>query len=525
MERDGVYAVILVTVLGAFFRIFRLDSNTLWLDEALSYSFASSQSAWEILIVLPQIDPHPPLYYLILHYWIKLAGVSEFALRFPSAVFGAAAVPVLYVLTIKLYDHRVALLSSSVLAIAPFQIIYSQEARMYSLFVLLTITSMYFLVSWLTSSSNWSAIGYGITTVLLGYTHVYALFIIAAQNLYAVRWYGPMLEKSMPSFRRWIGIQSGIGVMLLPWVGMLVGRALLSRSNATSWLTPPGIGQIIATPVVWVTGAGVHLALILLVPLTSAAILIYVIAAVYSEQPRYVPTMGIDLSKSIDFDRLRRLREGELVLFWVSVPVISGILLSYLVEPIYAIRYTIAAAIAFYVLVAKGIDLIQPRRIRYILAALLLVGLLAPLPGYYTERETEAWNDVTAHIEANADADDLVIVSDDYMQVPFDYYWNGSNITVRTVSDTERNHDALWDRAYARISVSRVQSIVDDYDDVWLVLSHTSATHDERILSAIGTPKELVNRTSYPGIDVYNFRSDRAESSEESDSGRREIFR
>lgn len=508
MERDGVVAGVLVTALGALFRLFRFDSDTLWLDEALSYSFATSQSAWDILFVLPRVDPHPPLYYLVLHYWIKLAGGSEFSLRFPSVVFGAAAVPVLYVLTVRLYDYRTAVLSSSIVAIAPFQIAYSQEARMYSLFVFLTVTSMYFLVRWLQESSKWSAIGYGITTVLLGYTHVYALFIIAVQNLYVVRWNGKRVDSSAPSFKRWIGIQTGVGVALLPWVGVLVGRAFLSRASATSWLTPPEVGQILATPVVWVTGIGVHPALILLVPLTSAAVLTYVVATVYSGQPRYLPTAGADLSAVIDFDRFQRLREGELILFWVSVPVVSGISLSYVVEPIYAIRYTVAAAIAFYVLVAKGIDLIYPRRARYALAVLLVVGLLAPLPAHYTDRETEPWNDVTERIEANADANDLVIVSDDYMQVPFDYYWDESNVTVRTVSDTERNRDVLWDRAYDQVSVSRVEAITTDYDEVWLVLSHTSSTHDERVLSAIGTTKELANNTSYPGIEVYHFRSD-----------------
>jgi uncharacterized membrane protein len=93
------------------------------------------------------IDIHPPLYYALLQIWVALVGKSDVAIRLLSALIGTATIPVLYALARRLFDEtRVAIFAAGVIALAPFHIYYSQEARMYGLVTLLGLASVYFFV-------------------------------------------------------------------------------------------------------------------------------------------------------------------------------------------------------------------------------------------------------------------------------------------------------------------------------------------------------------------------------------------
>ncbi len=89
---------------------------------------------------------HLPLYFSFMHYWVALFGTSERALRLPSAVFGALATLMIFLLGRELFGPLVGCVSSLLMALSPEQIYFSQQARMYSLLPLLVISSTYALV-------------------------------------------------------------------------------------------------------------------------------------------------------------------------------------------------------------------------------------------------------------------------------------------------------------------------------------------------------------------------------------------
>jgi uncharacterized membrane protein len=74
---------------------------------------------------------HPPLYYVILHYWINLFGDTEFSTRFLSVIFGLFSIFMIYKVGTLLFNKNVGMLSSLLLALSVFHIQYSQEVRMY----------------------------------------------------------------------------------------------------------------------------------------------------------------------------------------------------------------------------------------------------------------------------------------------------------------------------------------------------------------------------------------------------------
>src|SRR5256885_1668642 len=121
-------------LLGTVLRIVALGSKSLWLDEAASFEIARQNLAglWHSL-VQPQGNASiffvfQGLYHFLLHYWMKL-GSSEWMLRFPSAVFWVVAISFIYFTGAPFASQRVRLIAALFLAVNPFHIEYSQEAR------------------------------------------------------------------------------------------------------------------------------------------------------------------------------------------------------------------------------------------------------------------------------------------------------------------------------------------------------------------------------------------------------------
>ena len=128
----------LIVLLGAALRLYNLTYHSLWFDEAVSIRWAQSGVSRILEVSMKLVDDRlPPLYYLLLKWWGDVAGLSEFSVRFPSVVFGTLLIPVVYALGRRLFGRRTGALAALLTALNPFLIWYSQEARMYSLAVLL----------------------------------------------------------------------------------------------------------------------------------------------------------------------------------------------------------------------------------------------------------------------------------------------------------------------------------------------------------------------------------------------------
>ena len=137
---------------GVFLRIYNLGAESFWLDEVVSVNIAQKS-----IISLEQIwtgDIHPPLYNILLHFWVSYFGISEFMVRLPSAIFGAFAILIIYKLGKTLFGVESGFYSALILTFSTFHIKYSQEARMYSLVTVTTLLSMFFLIRFLCYWNN-----------------------------------------------------------------------------------------------------------------------------------------------------------------------------------------------------------------------------------------------------------------------------------------------------------------------------------------------------------------------------------
>jgi 4-amino-4-deoxy-L-arabinose transferase-like glycosyltransferase len=133
-------------------RMVRVGARALWYDEAFAVLYASLSPAQMIYgTVTPAggsgaADVHPLLYYFLLHGWMKLAGHSPLAARFLSVLLGVLTVALLTRLAVWCFDRRTGLVVGLLGALNPFHIAYSQEARMYALLGLATVTAAWGLL-------------------------------------------------------------------------------------------------------------------------------------------------------------------------------------------------------------------------------------------------------------------------------------------------------------------------------------------------------------------------------------------
>jgi uncharacterized membrane protein len=115
IESLAPWLAIIITLIGGGLRVFIIDNKGLWFDETFSI-WLSNHSIVDMLQWIVKIDQHPPLYYLLLHYWIALKGDTPDSVRLLSALFGTATIPVIYLIGKRMSGVVTGLVAAMILS-------------------------------------------------------------------------------------------------------------------------------------------------------------------------------------------------------------------------------------------------------------------------------------------------------------------------------------------------------------------------------------------------------------------------
>lgn len=149
-----------------------------WIDEGLSIGIAR-HAFFDIPGVLRQ-DGSPPLYYMLLHFWLKPFGASENATHALSLVFSTLTIPVGLWAGWKLFGRWAGIVTGILCAANPFLTTYAQETRQYSLVVLLSLlATTFFLFTYVERERKYLPL-FSIALVGLLYTHLWSAFFVMA---------------------------------------------------------------------------------------------------------------------------------------------------------------------------------------------------------------------------------------------------------------------------------------------------------------------------------------------------------
>ncbi len=176
-----------LTLLAAGLRLATLGVQSYHHDEIVTASRVLRGSFGHAMDVVGFSESAPPLYYVLAWLWVQVAGTGEFGLRSLSALAGIATVPVLYLIGVELRGKRAGILAAALAAVNPMLVWYSQEARGYSLLVLLGAIGALYFVRALDRGRRGDVLGWGAASALALATHYFAIFPILIEAFWLLR--------------------------------------------------------------------------------------------------------------------------------------------------------------------------------------------------------------------------------------------------------------------------------------------------------------------------------------------------
>lgn len=447
-DRSPLLLLLLMMAAGFLLRFHRIDAESFWLDEVYSWHLASNDL---LSIVRGSVgDRHtPPLYYALLHCWMLL-GRSDLFLRLFSALLGLFCIPLFYSLGRLVADRKTGLFAAFVATAAPFLVYYGQEARGYTLLLLLVLTGSIFLWRYIEEGKLRYGFLFALVSILALYTHYYAGFSLIAMNGFAL-W---ELRRRRVNLVWWVVLQVVIVAAFLPWVVNLLTAGFGGGQGFRRFL----FSQVPYTFLRFNVGYG----MLPLTPEAKADMLLFVrgnillIAAVYL-------SFGAVFLRGV----IRSARSGRVFRFLVcnlSIPFLLAILVS-LRSNLISERYLLVTFPFFAILLVEGVRgrMAWPARLATAGCVVLLVTALAA--HYWNEDagKTE-WRDAAELVAVGEIEGDVILVAPGYLELPFRHYYGGAApvIGLRTEEDFDM---AEFERDLCSL---------DGAGRFWLVISHTT---------------------------------------------------
>ena len=260
----GVLIVVLL-IIGIFFRFYNLDRKVYWHDEAYTSLRIAGYTTKELvqqvfdnqiidrealqkyqrpnseknlghtLNSLATEDPqHPPLYYAIARTWVQIFGYSPATIRSFSVLISLLVFPCVYWLCWELFGTPlVGWVAIALFAVSPFQLVYAQEAREYILWMVTILLSSAALLRAMRIKTKLSWVIYTVTVALQLYTFPFSLLVMAGHGIYVLATEGYRFSKTLMAY----AVSSIAGLIaFLPWF-MIISNNLSQAEEPTSWTT------------------------------------------------------------------------------------------------------------------------------------------------------------------------------------------------------------------------------------------------------------------------------------------------
>ncbi len=413
------WIALICCLLAAFaLRLYQLGAQSLWYDETVSAILAGKSTA--DLIAHTARDIHPPLYYLLLHYWQFGVGNSDFSLAFFSLFWGILLIASTATLARWVGGRQVALVTVALLTLAPFHIWYSQEVRMYTMgatFGVWTLIALWKLLTHSRMKKRWMSL-WLIGAVAGMYTLYYFAFLLLWEAIVVLVWLIRLpAARRMSALRRWLIVAGALLTFYLPWIPIAFRQA--TEPPVPPWRQGPDTGTMVLE--------------------TLSA---YVLGQSTPYQPLALPLLGLVVVMVIGLVLRQRVLKrplGGLGILLLSgaflLPFLILVVSTFTPSPLYHVRYTFTYAPAFYILLAMafgGWTRFAQQRGGIVGSTMVGVVLLIPLVYYSTESLNHFWRDNryasddlrggVTHLEQQWRGTDVVLANAGYTYTALTHY-------------------------------------------------------------------------------------------------------
>jgi hypothetical protein len=550
LEEFAPWLVIIITLIGGFLRALLLGTKGMWLDETFSVWLAS-HNVVDMLQWIVKIDQHPPLYYLLLHYWIALNGDTPYYVRQLSALFGAGTIPIIYLIGKRMSGAVVGLAAALFLAFSPFHIYFAQETRMYTFLMFNAAVATYALVRLLTDSRSVTPIA----SQFREYLHTW-------------RTAGPVEPDSEDDFRykvepprtgwrawvyrhRWSPIQTI--ETDLAWVAFIVFSAATMLSHNTAVFFPVATNIFVfglmlyqrtkksgAQPAFqapsltnWVKAqVGILL-------FWSPWLFVFVKQASRVNQEFWIPKPTWDTISQTLRSLLNASAPGQasqVIMMWIlcvvlclglvyyrkklsiflflatlfAVPFLGELIVS-IRRPIFFDRTLIWITIPLFLILAAGIVQLRFRLLMVMVLGILATNYLFSAGDYYRFYQKEDWYTAAGYVALFAEKDDLVLFNSNFVEIPFDYYFKTYEehyfiqVEKRGIP-LDLFDSGILEPKMTTNDIPGLISLLSGHNRVWLVYSHDSYTDPMGLIpQTLASQKELIRTRDFYGGRVQLY--------------------
>lgn len=522
IEEFAPWGAVLITLAGYFLRVLLLDAKGLWVDETFSIWMAH-QSIPDILQWAVKIDQHPPLYYLLLHYWVALRGDAPYDVRLLSALFGAGTIPIIYLIGKRMSGAIMGLAAAALLAFSPIHIYFAQETRMYTLLTFNASMAIYALVRLLTDPLSNRPIGSQLREYLrLLRTSERAAPTPERSFSYEDAYRGQTGWRAWMSRHRWPPIHTI--ETDLAWFGLIVFSAATLLTHNTAVFFPLACNIFVlglmgaekwnkagAQPAFhapsfrnWIKAqVGIFF---LWSPWTVAflkqaravnekfwipaptwdAVTQTLKSFVNASAP--LPTwhallVWIPFLLAFCLALLHYRKKISQFLFLVALfflPILGELVVS-IQRPIFLGRTLIWITIPLFLALAAGVAQLRFRFLLIVATGTLAAINLLSVSDYFKFYQKEDWDTPAGYVALFAEEGDLVLFNSNFVEIPFNYYFKRYedfySIKVEKLGiPLDLFENGVLEPQMTSNDIPRLISILDGRGRVWLVYSHDSYT-------------------------------------------------
>jgi 4-amino-4-deoxy-L-arabinose transferase-like glycosyltransferase len=360
----SAWILLLIVLVGAVLRLYRLDAQSFWGDEAFSALIAASSSAQVLGNAFASV--HPPGYYFLLYLWRSVAGGTDLALRYPSTLLGVLGIVLTYQLGRNIRSKHLGLWAAGITTLAPYHVFYSQEARMYSLlYCLACVIMLAYIRLWRGGGLGWWT-AFVLASAAGLWTHFFAGFVIAV-----VGGHFCLLRLWRTDSGRPPPWRISTGKASPGWCGFFIANAVIALTfglylprfvgqtqivDTETWRVPPSLGELVGLP----------LALAISQFLSGVWQMVAFGCVTF-----LVIIVGLQVARAL-WQRAPASDWLLLLALLFLVPVATSFVVSQFWKLIFLARVLIVVVPAFYLLIAWGAAHTRERRFNQLVLLLLL---------------------------------------------------------------------------------------------------------------------------------------------------------
>lgn len=449
--------MVYIFFIALFLRLYNLGLPSIWVDEAFSIWVAKSNLCAVIDYV--STDAHPPLYFILLHYWIKLFGATETSTRLLSVIFGMGTLIFIYKLCNEIFrNKKYGIISSFLFAISSFAVIYTDtDVKMYSQLMFLTTVSTYLLYKAMKKESVYPVrkpvfsngvnlwISYIIISILNLYTHYFSFFVIFSHMLYIL-----MARKNADGFKKVLYLIFIFLVSFIPWNNSFFEQFFISRKG--EHLERSGIVNLLGLFNYFfsVINFKLHLWQSILFSVCILAVL----------------TVGVL--------RCFKFEKGNIILPTFFTVLLFPFIISYMsYKHIFQSRYFSLICPLFFILIGCAVLAVKNKYLKWLIILSFATINITGCYLYLTNSKywKQDWRTAAAYVEDKSKEGDTVLMQISYNIFPFNYYYKEGLAGIKLKDNPEGAGDLACDFIYSDEYIKKggiTQYGVDYYDEKYL---------------------------------------------------------